>query len=121
MSKIKSLFLATKTLAHHLSRELPKGLDERDEYIIAVEDYLQSRDRLLKEILQEKPSFSETDRKLGMEVLRMNEKIEEQMEKIQSVISADIRALKKKRKTGQRYENPYEGTTVDGVFFDSKK
>ncbi|WP_100400236.1 flagellar protein [Bacillus sp. FJAT-44742] len=121
MSKITSLFLATKTLDDHLSRELPKGLDERDEYIIAVEDYLQSRDRLLKEILQEKPSFSETERKLGMEVLSMNGKIEEQMAKIQSVISADIRALKKKRKTGQRYENPYQGTTVDGVFFDSKK
>ncbi|MFB4165238.1 flagellar protein [Alteribacillus sp. JSM 102045] len=119
MALVKELFLVTKALHEHVSTTLPKELDERDVYVEKLEDYLQQRAKLLEE-MNKQTEFNDAEQKLGRTIVKMNEDIQQRMEASKGELRLGMQQLKKKKESSQRYERPYNGPTVDGVFFDQK-
>lgn len=119
MAFVKELFLVTKSLHEHVTTPLPKEMDARDQYVEKLENYLQQRAELLEK-MNSRPSFSKDEQKLGRAMVKMNEDIQRHMEASKGEIRLGMQQLKKKKLSSQRYERPYTGPTVDGVFFDQK-
>ncbi|WP_017726265.1 hypothetical protein [Halalkalibacterium ligniniphilum] len=118
MSVMKELYLVTKELDDHLHGHFPKEEDERDLFIEKLNEGLESRDALIKAI--ERDKLTEKEQALGGEVVKLNERINERLELLIEVIRTDMNQLKVRKNIGRRYEHPYEGPTVDGVFFDKR-
>ncbi|SDH64815.1 hypothetical protein [Alteribacillus bidgolensis] len=119
MALVKELFLVTKALHEHVSNDLPTELDDRDRYVEELENYLQKRAKLLDEMTQ-KTDFNEAEQKLGRAMVKMNADIQQKMEASKGAMRLDMQQLKKKKESSKLYERPYNGPTVDGVFFDKK-
>lgn len=117
MSYIKALYLKSKELYDHLQEALPSNEDERDVYIDKITFLLDEREVLMQEAVT-RNNFSDVEKKIGEEIVKMNKSINERLELIKSQIGNDIRDLKVKKEQGQKYENPYDARTPDGVFFD---
>ncbi|WP_096202439.1 flagellar protein [Bacillus sp. FJAT-45350] len=120
MSGVKELYLQSKELLDHLESPLPKDDDERDVYIEKINDLLDQREVSLKKI-GDSSNLSTSEIKLGEEVLKLNKEINPKLAFLRNQIRIDISALKAKKEKGQKYENPYEGRTVDGIFFDKRE
>ncbi|PYZ92814.1 flagellar protein [Salipaludibacillus keqinensis] len=117
MSVLHDLHQLTKQLHDHLAEPLPKD-EGREAYIETIDSYLGKRQALLNQL---KRPEGEEETKLANELIEMNERVNERMQAVQGEIRMDINQLKKRKSTGKKYENPYDGPTADGVFFDSKK
>lgn len=117
MSVLSDLYQITKELFEHLTKPLPKD-EGREEYIERIDTYLGKRETLLNEL--EMPE-GEQAKTFAIELIEMNQQINLRLKAVQDEIRMDINQLKKRKTTGKKYENPYEGPTMDGVFFDSKK
>lgn len=118
MATLKELYVTTRALYDHLQEEFPGKDDARDTYITTINQLLDEREQLMQSI---PVPASDAEKKVGNEVLRLNESIQKKLQTSQQRIQTDINSLSKKKKTGRQYENPYGGPTPDGVFFDSKK
>ncbi|PRO65630.1 flagellar protein [Alkalicoccus urumqiensis] len=118
MAGFKGLYQTTKALHAHVQMPYPKEDDERDAYIERVTALLSERQEHLD--AAGRPQ-SEAEEKIAREIIRLNQEIQPRLEGVQKEIQQNIQGLGRKRKTSQRYENPYTGPTVDGIFFDSKK
>lgn len=119
MSLVKELYFLTKGLYDHVSQPLPEDLEEREQYIEKVDEYLKKRMAILEKVSTEH-QWSDAEIKLGRELVKMNEVIKEQLEKSKGQILLDLDELKKKKAYNHQYEKNYGGPTVDGVFFDKK-
>lgn len=117
MSVIKELHQLTEGLLYHLEKQLPKD-EGREEYIEGIDSFLEKRQKLLDQLTR--PEGAEESR-LAAELIEMNKTVNIKLSAVQSRIRSDINQLKKRKNTGKKYENPYNGPTADGVFFDSKK
>ncbi|MFB5660933.1 flagellar protein [Alteribacillus sp. HJP-4] len=120
MAVVKELFMTTKKLHDHVISPLPKELDARDQYIEELQELLETRASLLEEMKIRK-TFSEAELAIGREMVRMNENIQMRLEAAQGELRLGLQELKKKKQSSRRYDRPYSGPTVDGVFFDQKK
>lgn len=118
MANLKELYMTTRALYDHLQDDLPGQDDARDTYIARVNELLDEREQMMSSLLI---PASDNEKKVGQEILRLNETIQSKLKTRQQRIQTDINTLSKKKKTGKQYENPYGGPTPDGVFFDSKK
>ncbi|MGJ9384776.1 flagellar protein [Salipaludibacillus sp. CF4.18] len=116
MSAITELHTVTKALYGHLQQTMPKD-EGREEYIEVIENYLGERQPLMDKVSQ--PSGAEEE--FANDVVKMNKEINLKMVAIQAEIRMDLNRLKMRKQTGKKYENPYDGPTSDGIFFDSKK
>lgn len=105
----------TKELYELLSR--PVQQKDRERLIAEIDRLLAERGRLLPEII---PPFNEEELTLGMEMVRLNEKIAAGLEKIKAGIEGDIRRVKKTKTHAVKYTNPYESLQTDGIFYDKK-
>ncbi len=117
MSLMKDIYLQTSTLIDFL-KEFPEGDEERDLFLGQLNQRLEERERIIKQM--EGQPLSEQEKKLGHELIKLNKKLTERMEQIQTIIRANLAQLEKKKESGLKYENPYEGPTSDGVFFDQQ-
>jgi flagellar protein FliT len=116
MSVLNNLNQITKELNEHLAKPLPKD-EGREEYIEMIGYYLEERQKGLAEL---KRPVDEQETKVANELIDMNQQVNQRLKAIQGEIRIDINQLKKRKTTGNKYANPYEGPTADGVFFDSK-
>ncbi|MDG5786661.1 flagellar protein [Evansella sp. AB-P1] len=116
-SVLKEVHEITKELHDHLILEFPKD-EGREEYIEKIEKLLGMRESLMQQL--DRPN-GEEEVMLAQEILEMNKIVNVRMNAAFGVIRMDINSLKKRKQTGLKYENPYDGPTADGVFFDSKK
>ncbi|WP_240374395.1 flagellar protein [Bacillus piscicola] len=119
MALVKELFLATKALHDHVHAPLPASLEKRESYLEQLDLLLEERALLLDQ-LTGKQTFSEGEKRLGQEMMKMNEGINRRMTETKGTMRLDIQHLQRKKESGQRYEKPYDGPTIDGVFFDKK-
>lgn len=115
-SAMTELHTLTKALYRHLQQPLPKD-EGREDYIETIESYLGKRQPLMDKIARPEGQ----DEELANEMITMNQEINARMGAIQAEIRMDLNRLNKRKQTGKKYENPYDGPTADGVFFDSKK
>lgn len=118
LTNLRELYAVSRGLYDHLQEDFPQGDDERDQYIQRVNELLDQREQLMSSL--QRPA-APAEVKVAQEIFRLNEGIQMKLKTNQQRIQTDINKLTKKRNTGRRYENPYDGPTPDGVFFDSKK
>ncbi|QKS72307.1 hypothetical protein FLK61_37370 [Paenalkalicoccus suaedae] len=117
MTKYTAIYKGTQELHAHLSKPMPTD-DTRDTYIETVTDMLAAREELLVGV---EPPSNDDEEVVAKEIVEMNKVIQMKLKIFQGIIQQDINKLKHRKKSGQKYENPYDGPTTDGIFFDSKK
>ena len=116
MSSVKALYLVTKQLYDLLHEPIKQ--DDRDAVIVKVEELLESRHKLIEQI---KPPYKSDEKVLGEEVIKLNTVIDEKLSLLKQEIQIDMNHLKKTKTSTNKYTNPYESISSDGLFFDKRK
>ena len=86
-----------------------------------VEDFdafLVERDELMRDIQHE---LSVQEKEKIKEIIQTDQLMAKQLTEIQNGIKADIQAIQRKKTKQLNYQNPYQPTTSDGVYYDKRK
>ncbi|WP_100405447.1 flagellar protein [Bacillus solitudinis] len=118
MSVVKELYFETKALNEFAGQPFPKEDDERDAFIEKLNADIEKREGLIEQVNVD--DLNDGEKKLGQEIVKLNQVLNKRLEQIHQEIRANLTQLKEKKNTGRKYENPYEGPTTDGVFFDKR-
>lgn len=118
MSTLKELYLITKELYDHLQNDLPESMDERDAYIEEIHKFIHKREQLLANLQTVK--LDENGKKLAEVIMKLDTSIKQILQKEKGLIQRDLANIKIKKKTKAKYENPYDGPTVEGIYFDKR-
>ena len=107
---------------HDLTAELlavleDRTITERDVKIERVTKLIDQRDGLLSQI---KPPFTGEEQQLGRAVLLLNQQVDHLLKLQKQEIQRDIQEINKKKRSSNKYTNPYESLSVDGVFYDKR-
>ncbi|MEH7235794.1 flagellar protein FliT [Bacillus sp. JJ1562] len=116
MNALDSLSRVTEKLLDIVSQPIPK--EKREEEIERINTFLDSRETLIPEI---KPPFTEKEKQLGAEIVRMNKIIDAKLAEFKLEIQMDLAQLKKSKASSKKYSNPYQSGPDDGMFFDKRK
>lgn len=109
---------------HQTTKELfelvfNKGTSDRAVLIDEINLLVKQRET---EINALKSPYTEEAMALGQDILKMNQKIEEEMQLIFSKLKKDISLVKKRQQTSKKYINPYGNMrTIEGVYLDMKE
>ncbi|PRS37738.1 hypothetical protein C6W19_10310 [Bacillus sp. RJGP41] len=60
------------------------------------------------------------EQQLGRSVLLLNQRVNHLLKLQKQEIQRDIQEMNKKKKSSNKYTNPYESLSVDGVFYDKR-
>ncbi|MGE7763761.1 flagellar protein FliT [Peribacillus sp. NPDC096540] len=107
---------------HDLTVELIAVLEdrtiaERDDKIERVTQLIDQRDELLSQI---KPPFTGEEQQLGRAIMLLNQQVDRLLNLQRLEIKRDIQEINKKKKSSNKYTNPYESLSVDGMFYDKR-
>ncbi|MGE8080548.1 flagellar protein FliT [Peribacillus loiseleuriae] len=91
--------------------------DERSDRINRIVELLDQREELLPVI---QPPFSEEEQKLGRQVVELNQRVDEWLLLQKKDIQRDIKQLNERKQNSNKYTNPYDKLSIDGVFYDKK-
>lgn len=117
MSVIRELYVTTRELYEKVAQPMPENEQPRDEYIESVDLFLQARDRQLKG-LTPVGEWSEAERQLGEETVKMNRYIDGRLANWKQVIREELQGTRQKRRHMGKYEQ--RSATASAYFFDSK-
>ncbi|MFT8310768.1 MAG: hypothetical protein ABF629_06355 [Sporolactobacillus sp.] len=92
--------------------------EDRDAFIEKLQQLLGSRETLLKELPDH---CSDSDRQIGQKIDEMNQRINQSLQSIKQEITNDMSQFRHRKKTVNRYRNPYSGPTKDGMFLDKRE
>jgi flagellar protein FliT len=98
--------------------QLLEGSVDRDEKIEKTTEILEKRQKLMIEIV---PPFSNEEKEIGAATITLNEKLNVLLSKEKILIQKDIKELSHKKKSTNKYENPYQSIMIDGIFYDKRK
>lgn len=115
---MEELLTVTEKLHSELLQPLPKEDDQRDRFIDEVEKLLMDRQAHIKNLRQQ--LLSEEDKEKGKVIVALNQVIEQRLNELQNQIKTDINNFKLKQKQNRKYDNPYDGPTLEGAFFDKR-
>lgn len=118
MSAVKELYFQTQALMDFANRPFPKNDDERDQYIAELDEKLEQRDFFIAKL--DAVCLTEPEKKLGQELVKLTKRLNERLEQIRAEIRMNITEVKMKKVKSRKYENPYDGPTSDGIFFDKR-
>ncbi|MFJ7745112.1 flagellar protein FliT [Peribacillus sp. NPDC097295] len=107
---------------HDVTRELltvlqDKKIVERDDRITRITELLERREEFLSHI---KPPFSDEELQLGRQSMLLNQQVDQLLVLQKQEIQRDIKELNQKKKSSNKYTNPYENLATDGMFYDKK-
>lgn len=119
MSLIKDLYVKSKQLYDHTIIEYPVDEAKQDDYIENITDLISERQQLV-DCVRTMKEMTESELQVLEEVLKLDKAIEQKFLEVQKKIGTDLSNLKIKKQKGQQYENPYNSSTTDGVFFDKR-
>lgn len=114
MSAVRQFYQLTIELIQQLGK--PQG--ERDEKITRVEELLDQRDALMKEIL---PPYTPEEMELGKKLIQLNARLTQLLLTEKISIQKDIKGLQAKKESNTKYVNPYQNLSTDGMFYDKRK
>lgn len=114
-SAVKNLYELTILLHDVVHQEVPK--DHRETQIEQITELLDERQQLLGQL---KPPYNEEERQLGFEIVKLNEAIDQQLDKLFHDIKMDIKQVRVQKVKTTKYSNPYESLATDGIFFDKR-
>jgi flagellar protein FliT len=116
VSIVSQLFNVTKELYELL--EQPTRKEKRDETIEEIRRLLSQRDVLIQQL---QPPYSEEEKKLGMQLVSLNEVINEKLQQLKQQIQQDLNMMKQKKMANRKYMNAYQSLAIDGMFYDKKR
>lgn len=114
MSAVKQFYQLTIELIQLLGK--PQG--DRDEKITRVEELLNQREALMKEII---PPYTPEEAELGKKLIQLNARLTQLLQTEKISIQKDIKGLQTKKESNTKYVNPYQNLSTDGMFYDKRK
>ena len=114
MNKVQPIYDYTVRLLDLLENKLDM---DRDEKIKLINAFLKKRDF---EINGLSVPFSDQERELGTQLVKLNKKLSQLLDREKLLIQKNIKDLHVKKKSNQKYTNPYEGLSTGGVFYDKR-
>jgi len=97
---------------------LQSSQGERDEKVLKVEELLDRREVLMKEII---PPYTLEEAELGKQIVQLNSMLEQLLKAEKVSIQKDIKNLQAKKESNTKYVNPYQNLSTDGMFYDKRK
>ena len=91
---------------------------DRENAISKLDDIIGIREKLQKDI---QPPFTEEEKQLGGECVKLNEKLTKLMAKRRVEVAQDIKLVREQKQHNQKYANPYEAVLTDGIYYDKRK
>ncbi|RPJ96834.1 flagellar protein FliT [Rummeliibacillus sp. TYF005] len=119
MELVQEFLQVSAQLYKHLTKLPPDK--ERDEYIQKIDEYLDKRGSIIKQIqkLEVNPLPGHPFEK---QLRELDKGIRERLKKAKAEIAQDMKNLQKTKKSEQRYVDPYSSVRVmDGTYFDGRK
>ncbi|MFJ7752893.1 flagellar protein FliT [Peribacillus muralis] len=107
---------------HDLTAELLAVLEdmtnaEREDKIRNITELIDRRDEVLAQI---KPPFTAVEQQLGRRTMLLNQQVDSLLMLQKQEIQRDIQEINKKKKSSNKYTNPYESLSIDGMFYDKR-
>lgn len=96
---------------------LHKSDKERDEKIERLQELLNQRDHLIKNI---KPPYSDEENEIGKKIVMLEPVLSKLLLNEKLSIQKDIKDVHMKKESTEKYVNPYDTFSIDGVFYDKK-
>lgn len=91
----------------------------RDKTIDTMNELIEERDQVIANI---KAPYSEEEMKIGQQVVKLNEQIKVNMDKLYENVKSDMKKIKQQKKLNRTYINPYGPIkTTDGMYVDNKQ
>lgn len=119
MAEVENFLTASVNLYKHLTHR-PTD-EDRDEFIEQINMLLEDREQSIKEI-SSRTSLDIKNHELYETLLKLDQGIIKELEKVMALIKTDIKSLQQKKRHEGSYTNPYAATqTMDGMYFDNKK
>ncbi|EGQ27205.1 hypothetical protein HMPREF9372_0892 [Sporosarcina newyorkensis 2681] len=99
---------------------LTKNVEEakRDEVITQIEGLLDDREKLQPHIAE---PFTEEERKIGLELMRLEKEVEMNLTRFMKEIQINISQSQAKKENITSYTNPYGKMIQDGAYYDTKQ
>nr|WP_251030266.1 flagellar protein FliT [Bacillus sp. ISL-35] len=97
--------------------DILKSTEDRDGKISRVEDLLDERESLMKEMI---PPFSPDEVEVGKKLVQLNTRLMQLLQSEKISIQKDIKSLQAKKESNNKYVNPYDNLSTDGVFYDKR-
>lgn len=94
-----------------------ESADERDGKISRVGALLDERESLMNELV---PPFSPSEVEIGKKLVQLNSRLMQLLQSEKILIQKDIKNLQAKKESNNKYVNPFENVTTDGVFYDKR-
>lgn len=95
-----------------------KNEKDVDKKIEQINTLLDKRQSLLIEI---SPPFSQAELEVGSMLMKMEKIINELLSNEKLAILKDIKNLSLTKESSQKYLNPYQSLSTDGIFYDKRK
>lgn len=111
MEALKRCYAITNELVELLKGELEVDTEK-------VNQLLDQRQACLTLLT---PSTTETEKKIGQALLQQDKELVALLQKEKQSIQKEIRSLEYKKKSNQKYVNPYQALQTDGMFYDKRK
>ncbi|ADU31840.1 flagellar protein FliT [Evansella cellulosilytica] len=115
MNEFVKLYEVTKELFDHVNTSPDK--EAREDYIEKLNALIEKRASIITSITRE---ATDKEKLLLKQAANLNEQMTQKLQEVLHAIKRDMQSLKKKKDTGQRYENPYNYAPIDGAFIDKK-
>ena len=113
MKAIQDFIKTTSQLISVLETE-----PDRNQKIELIETLLEKREQSMAKI---QPPFSESEQDLGKQVVELNQRVTLLLEQQKAEIQRDLKQLNVKKESTNKYVNPYQSLSTDGMFYDKKK
>lgn len=115
MTAIEQFYTKTVVLIDLLEN---KQKLNRDEKIATIEQLIDERDQLMGGITA---PFSAEEKELGAKIIQLNEKLASLLAREKVLIQKDMKDLKLKKESTNKYANPYESmSALDGIYYDKR-
>lgn len=117
MKKLDELNRVTQKLAQLL--EQPVTVKNRDQMLNEINQFLDQRENLLKDI---KPPYSETDAKTAQSIMEKDKEIQLKLDHLFLELKSELRDVKRQKSSSEKYLDPYRHVASnDGTYWDKKK
>ncbi|WP_210367209.1 flagellar protein FliT [Bacillus sp. REN3] len=114
MSAVKQFYQLTVELIQLLG----KTDVERDGKIVRIDELLDQREALMKEIV---PPYTPEEAEFGKELIQLDARLAQLLQAEKLSIQKDIKNLQVKKESNTKYVHPYQNLSTDGMFYDKRK
>jgi len=116
MNVVAELLQATKTLVACLRQPVEK--DGRDAVIEQIEELLEKREQLLKQLPH---TLTDEQKQMGKELLALDREANALLQQLKQQIQQDLKQTKQTKIAAERYDEVYDSLAIDGMFYDKRR